>query len=498
MSAWHGHGGSSEWPAPRLVAVSDEAGRADQGNTIKANEYLDSPRVLREKMVAVASLIRRARCCTAYTGAGLSKSSGIPDYATRAANSVVAVAALNDPLQARPTQAHCVLTAMERQGFLHHYVQQNHDGLPQKSGMPQTKINEIHGAWFDPSNPVVKFGGNLRTDLFDWMERMENETDLCLCLGTSLSGMNADRMAKTPAKKSLQQPATALGTIIINLQQTSLDSKCVIRVWAKLDDAFAILQELLELEIKPCPVFESREAWAIPYDEKGKRDLKCVQLLKMGIGERIRIAVETAVNYNCHGKVINNRNPDFYLVQLFEGSNGFARNRAFGRWWLTALARGMCDTAPMVNVDAEITRFESEDDARKLRNRMNGIPNDDDDDDAAENGHEIGQVVEIQQSHSVLEMANSHNHHRWSLQVNPAHAKFVRTVEYKLHSSFNPRVIVVDEEPFEIARIGWGTFVVRIKIELKRRYGGGVFAAKHELDFSNDGDAVALTQVPLQ
>lgn len=32
-------------------------------------------------------------------------------------------------------------------------------------------MNEIHGAWFDPSNPVVKFGGKLRGDLcFNMMQ----------------------------------------------------------------------------------------------------------------------------------------------------------------------------------------------------------------------------------------------------------------------------------------------------------------------------------------
>lgn len=43
--------------------------------------------------------------------------------------------------------------------------------LPQKAGFPQEKMNEIHGAWFDPSNPVVKFGGKLRGDLcFNMMQ----------------------------------------------------------------------------------------------------------------------------------------------------------------------------------------------------------------------------------------------------------------------------------------------------------------------------------------
>ncbi len=71
---------------------------------------------------------------------------------------------------------------------------QNHDGLPQKAGFPQAALNEIHGAWYDPSNPVVMMDGQLRTDYFQWLCEWEERSDLCLVLGTSLSGMNADRM----------------------------------------------------------------------------------------------------------------------------------------------------------------------------------------------------------------------------------------------------------------------------------------------------------------
>jgi hypothetical protein len=63
-----------------------------------------------------------------------------------------------------------------------------------KPGYPQEGLNEIHGAWYDPSNPVVQMSGNLRGDLFEWLREWEERTDLVLVLGTSLSGMNADRM----------------------------------------------------------------------------------------------------------------------------------------------------------------------------------------------------------------------------------------------------------------------------------------------------------------
>jgi len=116
------------WPGPQLVAASEESSRADQGNHIKANEFLDDLDVLEQKMELVANLIRKSRFCVAYTGAGLSKSSGIPDYATKAANSIAKAPKITSNLDAQPTYAHRVIAAMEKRGFIKYYVQQNHDG----------------------------------------------------------------------------------------------------------------------------------------------------------------------------------------------------------------------------------------------------------------------------------------------------------------------------------------------------------------------------------
>lgn len=58
-------------------------------------------------------------------------------------------------------------------------------------------------------------------------------------MGTSLSGMNADRVAETPARKSLSDPEI-LGTVIINIQQTRIDQISAIRIWGKLDDVFNV------------------------------------------------------------------------------------------------------------------------------------------------------------------------------------------------------------------------------------------------------------------
>jgi NAD-dependent SIR2 family protein deacetylase len=481
--ALHGHCGSKKWPSPKLVAASNEAGRKDQGNNIKANEYLDSPQILRAKMEIVANLIRQAKCCVAYTGAGLSKASGIPDYATKAKDSVVAVQKIKNPLQALPTKAHCVLTAMERQGFLHHYVQQNHDGLPQKAGFPQEKINEIHGAWFDPSNRVVQFNESLRGDLFAWMAEMEKKADLCLCLGTSLSGMNADRCARTPAKRSRLDPPTALGTIIINLQCTPLDDMCAVRVWAKLDDAFAILQELLELEIRRPPEFDNdRVAFALPYDEHGNLDWRCSHIFEVSKGSKVCIPVEDAKNQGATGEFIDPE--EHYVVRLTEGDNRI-RDRVLGKWWIDTLMRGAWPTMPVMNMQPRVTRCKSSKKAKKLRDSFNGS--------GEPEPEPIPEMIQLQQGHVRVE--SKENEHQWTLRVQPEQAHFVAKVTYQLHPTFLPNCVTVNDAPFEISRRGWGTFQVQVKIQLKPQYGNRVIETAHKLSFKSEGDVTRVTDV---
>ena len=79
---------------------------------------------------------------------------------------------------------------MFRKGMLHRWVQQNHDGLPQKAGVPQHMMNEIHGAWFDPSNPVVAMSGDLRSDLFEDLLLWEQKADLTIGASQFNSAIN--------------------------------------------------------------------------------------------------------------------------------------------------------------------------------------------------------------------------------------------------------------------------------------------------------------------
>mmetsp|Transcript_17731 Transcript_17731/g.26558 ORF Transcript_17731/g.26558 Transcript_17731/m.26558 type:complete len:448 (+) Transcript_17731:62-1405(+) len=241
----HGLHGDKHWAYPRKVTHCEEDARPGY-ETKKAHEYMEEENVLKQKVKKLAELIRKAKRVTAYTGAGISTSSGINDYASKGDSKALKRPKIKSMAHALPTLAHRVLGALYWEGYLHHWVQQNHDGLPQKAGVPQHAINEIHGGWFDPSNPVVKMSGDLRDDLFEWMLDEEDKTDLCLALGTSLCGMNADRMAVTPAKKSFKKKA--LGTVIVALQQTQYDRVAGLRFFCTIDRVFELLAKEMNLK----------------------------------------------------------------------------------------------------------------------------------------------------------------------------------------------------------------------------------------------------------
>ena len=85
------------------------------------------------------------------------------------------------------------------------------DGLAQKAGFPQERICEVHGSWFDPSNPVVKYSGSLKGHECEWMERETEEADLVLVMGTSLSGVSADQLVSEVGRKRLVAKEAAEG-----------------------------------------------------------------------------------------------------------------------------------------------------------------------------------------------------------------------------------------------------------------------------------------------
>merc|ERR1711988_1139598 len=201
-----------------------------------ASEFEDYPDAFSAKCEQLAQLMRLSKRTVIYTGAGISAS-----VVGQAARSGANEQGWKEDggLYAKPTETHFLLSHLARAGFIHEWIQQNHDGLPQKAGFPQEKINEVHGSWYDPSNPVVTYDGTLRDEECQWMRDAANTADLVIVLGTSLGGLNADQVATNAADRSLK--GKALGTVCINLQQTPHDGKMSLRIFGTSD---AVLGQL--------------------------------------------------------------------------------------------------------------------------------------------------------------------------------------------------------------------------------------------------------------
>jgi len=249
IECWHGTCGNPAWTLPKCIAQSDIVARPKYGK-VPASEYRDASDVFDQKIDMAVAMIKASQELCAYTGAGLSTSAGIPDYASKAEkSSVVKHLATTKGMNMRlavPTVAHRCLAAMEKKGHLKHWLQQNHDGLAQKAGFPREKLNEIHGSWWDDTNPVVKMSGTLRADLYQWMLDWEERADCVLGLGTSFSGMSADCVAKATAMRFLKE-AKGQGLIIVNLQETQMDNIAQLRIYAPLDEVLSAIAKKLKI-----------------------------------------------------------------------------------------------------------------------------------------------------------------------------------------------------------------------------------------------------------
>lgn len=263
QNQWHGLlANGASWPPPRVAAQSGEAARPGY-NAGNATEYLDRKEVLRAKAKLLADMWKRSGQGTVlYTGAGLSTASGIGDYASKASKSVAphkACASVGNRLDLQPTFAHHALAAIGAKGLVGNWVQQNHDRLAQKAGFPQARINEIHGAWGDMKNPVKMMDDSLREDLLSWLEAWAENANMCVSLGTSLCGMNADRVPRAVAERFAE--SSGEGLVIIGLQRTVYDDVASLRIWGLCDEVMKLVAKELGCKAPNAKVVQKGDQW---------------------------------------------------------------------------------------------------------------------------------------------------------------------------------------------------------------------------------------------
>uniref|UniRef100_A0A6U1UMB0 UBP-type domain-containing protein n=2 Tax=Trieres chinensis TaxID=1514140 RepID=A0A6U1UMB0_TRICV len=350
----HGFMGSPDWDPPVIATVCDSEARPGY-RTMRAHEYLDTQRTLRAKVALLASWIRKARSAVVYSGAGISTAAGIGDYASVADDSVARTGTKLKllPMTASPTLSHCVVTQLHAAGLIHHWIQQNHDGLPQKAGFPQQHINEIHGAWYDVSNPVVPMSGTLRSDLMEWLLEWEQKADLCIAVGSSLCGMNADRVVTTTARKA--RSGAGFGSAIVSLQRTQLDDLASLRIFASCDDVFDLLASELGVRTGPIPIeirdFPENDVFLnLPYSSQdGRRTEGEKMTLDLRIGKSVKVVNQPEWDSKRIGNValVVGKNAEGDFLLNFDGR----KTRTLGRWWLMHAMKGEIPRIPVLNLN---------------------------------------------------------------------------------------------------------------------------------------------------
>jgi len=228
--------------------------------------------------VDLLALLRPARRIMAFTGAGISTGSGIPDfrgpqgvwkkrspvyYADFLASEAKRLEYWDYKLEgfplfeaARPNAAHDALVALDRLGRLAAVVTQNIDGLHQAAGLDDAKVIELHGtnrfvecvtcgerrdpaeplAWFAAKRQVprcpcggflkfatISFGQALRPEELQRAARAAGACDLVLALGSTLSVQPAASIPLIALRRGVPY-------VVINQGETDHDDLATLRI----------------------------------------------------------------------------------------------------------------------------------------------------------------------------------------------------------------------------------------------------------------------------
>lgn len=252
-------------------------------------ETFDTPEELERKVLQLAELIKQASHVVFHTGAGISTSSGIPDFRGPRGVWTMEEQGLVPKFDttfedARPSKTHMALVELERAGILKFLISQNIDGLHVRSGFPRDKLSELHGNMFveeclkcgkqyvrehvvgtmglkltgrlcdvAKSRGLRACRGKLRDTILDWEDSLPDrdlsladeacrKADLGITLGTSLQIKPSGNLPLTTKRKGGK-------LVIVNLQPTKHDRQSDLRISAYVDDVMVKLMKLLGLEI---------------------------------------------------------------------------------------------------------------------------------------------------------------------------------------------------------------------------------------------------------
>uniref|UniRef100_A0AAR2LH24 NAD-dependent protein deacylase sirtuin-6 n=1 Tax=Pygocentrus nattereri TaxID=42514 RepID=A0AAR2LH24_PYGNA len=252
-------------------------------------EVFDTPEEVKAKVETLAQLIRDSQYMVVHSGAGISTSSGIPDF--RGPKGVWTMEQKGETPHfdttfedAKPSLTHLALLQLQRAGYLKYLISQNVDGLHLRSGFPRDRLSELHGNMFVEEcekcgkqyvrdtvigvmglKPTGRYcevtrsrglracRGKLISTILDWEDSLPDRdlnradeasrrADLALTLGTSLQ-------IKPSGDLPLLTKRTGGKVVIVNLQPTKHDKHAHLHIHGYVDEVMSQMMKLLGLEI---------------------------------------------------------------------------------------------------------------------------------------------------------------------------------------------------------------------------------------------------------
>eukprot|EP01090_Pellita_catalonica_P022334 TRINITY_DN8640_c0_g2_i1.p1 TRINITY_DN8640_c0_g2~~TRINITY_DN8640_c0_g2_i1.p1 ORF type:complete len:349 (+),score=58.49 TRINITY_DN8640_c0_g2_i1:33-1049(+) len=264
------------------IFQSDEIASVDL-DSLGQKAKFDSPEELSKKVDTIIKWMHESKYSLAFTGAGISKSAGIPDY--RSEDGIWTKAARGEKMddmkgliaKARPSFGHRALKQLLDEDHFKFIISTNLDGLHLKSGVPDKLLAEVHGNIFKEycksceaeylrkfnvmqnakqrmtgrlcekcssplSDTVINFGEYIRSDISSKAASHSKQAQFGLVIGSSLTVGTLNYHIKNI-------PRNGGKFAIINLQETPLDSKCDLKVWAKSDDFLKLLADKMDVTV---------------------------------------------------------------------------------------------------------------------------------------------------------------------------------------------------------------------------------------------------------
>jgi NAD-dependent SIR2 family protein deacetylase len=236
-----------------------------------------------------------------HVGAGVSTSSGVPDFRGQqglwTSNRVEALPSLQT---VKPSLTHRALVLLQQHGFCHHCVSQNYDNLLLRAGFPVEHVSEIHGNIFqeycvdcgkkymrdfevedaeaEEDHVTGRYcddcGGILRDNIVHFGEQLNERESaeahsrkaiLSIALGTKLAVTPAADWVFLPKKKKKRKSKKNKNNnrqknnrqkdidndgkvVLVNVQLTGEENRCDLVIHNYVDKVMARVLELLGLK----------------------------------------------------------------------------------------------------------------------------------------------------------------------------------------------------------------------------------------------------------